>query len=128
MDDTSGVINASDLFADDPGEMFGDLGEPDYQRRLTDKILAAFNHAYSVGESEIADVLKAALKMAESRGTREFPARRSEQAVDQADAWIQFVAARDHYKALVEGGAADADECQNALRDMKSRYQVWSNA
>jgi len=29
--------------------------------RLSDKILAAFNHAYSVGEYEIAKQLKAAL-------------------------------------------------------------------
>ena len=33
----------------------------DVRRRLNDKILAAFNHAYSVGEYEIAKQLKAAL-------------------------------------------------------------------
>ena len=33
----------------------------DVRRRLSDKILAAFNHAYSVGEYEIFKQLKAAL-------------------------------------------------------------------
>ena len=40
----------------------------DVRRRLSDKILAAFNHAYSVGEFEIAKQLKAALANNEKQG------------------------------------------------------------
>lgn len=126
MENQLGVISATDLFADDPAELFVDVGEPDYQRRLTDKILSAFNHAYSIGESEIAEILKTALTLAEHRGREEFPARRGQLALTQADAWVDFVAARDHYKALAESSTASQEDLNAALGDMKSRYRLWS--
>lgn len=126
MENPLSVISANDLFADDPSELFVDVGEPDYQRRLTDKILAAFNHAYSVGESDIAEVLKAALSLAEARGKKQHTARRDNQALSQAEAWVDFVAARDHYKDLAEGAAAAPEELDAALNDMKTRYRRWS--
>jgi hypothetical protein len=42
-------LSASEIFSGDPNDIFIDAGMPKYNRRLTDKILAAFNHAYSTG-------------------------------------------------------------------------------
>ena len=38
-----------------------DTGLPRYNRRLSDKILAAFNHAYAAGEIEIASRIRETL-------------------------------------------------------------------
>ena len=38
-----------------------DLGTPEYDRRLTDKLLAAFNYAYAIGAKEIASRLRSIL-------------------------------------------------------------------
>ena len=40
----------------------GDLGAGEFNRRLSDKILSAFNHAYAIGAVEIAEKLKTVLK------------------------------------------------------------------
>jgi hypothetical protein len=44
---------------------FGSLGMPGFDRQLTDKILAAFNHAYAVGDIQVARRLHAVLALAE---------------------------------------------------------------
>jgi hypothetical protein len=94
-------------------------------RRLAEKILAAFNHAYAVGEQEVAKKLRAALvasttprpggRMAERRGSYD--------PLAQADMWVAFVEARNNYKTAMDGSAADAAE---ALDAMKAAYKAWS--
>src|SRR5512141_2876572 len=61
-------INAAQLFSDDASEFFIDAGVPRYNRRLTDKILAAFNHAYAMGEMDLARNLWECLVAAEKLG------------------------------------------------------------
>ena len=71
-------------------------GIPRYNRRLSDKILAAFNHAYAVGEIEMASRLREILArldkdQAEGEGQR----RDGAIALCQADLWIEFVEVRN---------------------------------
>jgi hypothetical protein len=102
------------------------LGTPNYDRRLTDKILAAFNHAYATGAVKTANHLKSVLAEVESQERARFT-RRNSTAVGQADLWIAFVEARNRYNALAEdaGAAAKAEE---ALAAMKDAYRAWSDA
>ena len=55
---TSAEIHSFDGAAQD---IVSATGAPRYNRRLSDKILAAFNHAYAVGEIEIASRLREVL-------------------------------------------------------------------
>lgn len=59
-------------------------GTPRYDRRLSDKILAAFNHAYASGAVQAAVRLKAVLADVEGK-ERERHERRAGSAVAQAD-------------------------------------------
>ena len=55
------AVNGAKALNSRAAELFGDVGAPDHDRRLSDKILAAFNHAYSVGETAIAEQLRVLL-------------------------------------------------------------------
>jgi len=102
-----------------------DLGKPDHTRRLSDKILAAFNHAYSVGEVDVARRLHAALAMVETRSWAEHPERRSPGALNEADLWVAFVESRNSYHAARERD--DSTEEAAALEAMKLAYRRWSS-
>ena len=93
-------INASQLFSDDASEFFIDAGVPRYNRRLTDKILAAFNHAYAMGEMDLARNLWECLVAAEKLGQQQHGRRRPNQALDLAAEWVAFVDARDRYREV----------------------------
>lgn len=108
------------------------LGMPGFDRRLTDKILAAFNHAYAVGDVEVARRLHTVLALAEDHERGRLPAagaaeRRGGGAVDQADLWVAYVEARNGYQALCQAGGADSAEARAAIEAMKRAYQRWSN-
>jgi len=107
------------------------LGVPGFDRRLTDKILAAFNHAYAVGDVEVAHRLHTVLVLAEDHERGRLPARGAERrgggAVDQADLWVAYVEARNGYQALCQAGGADSAEARAAVEAMKRAYQRWSN-
>lgn len=94
-------------------------------RRLSDKILAAFSHAYAVGEADVAKKLRAALSASASPppAERRRDQRRGHDPLAQADRWVAFVDARNRYKALAAGGPADAAD---ALETMKAAYRAWS--
>ena len=98
-------------------------------RRLSDKILTAFNHAYAIGETEIADKLRDVLDCNEKNNRVEVEQRGRFDPIGQADLWVEFVEARNLYKKVCDDdrkpkrGAAD-----KALEAMKDAYQRWSVA
>ena len=105
-----------------------DTGIPRYNRRLSDKILAAFNHAYAVGEIEMAARLREVLArldkdQAEGDGQR----RDGAIALCQADLWIDFVEARNDYRINCDKPGMDAGVVQTSLDAMKDAYQRWSS-
>lgn len=118
-------ISANDLFSGDPNEIFVDAGVPKYNRRLTDKILAAFNHAYSSGEGDLARDLWECLAYAEKRGAEQFKRRRPNQGLELAALWMAFVDARNNYRKLSDDAGADEDETSRAFRSMKQAYLSW---
>lgn len=109
------------------GQIARDLGRPDDTRRLSDKILAAFNHAYSVGEVDIARRLHAALALVETRSRAEHPERRAAGALNEADLWVAYIESRNSFHAARERGEADGAEAAAALEAMKLAYRRWSS-
>lgn len=97
-----------------------------YDRRLTDKILAAFNHAYASGAVKTAERLKHVLADVEAQERARYD-RRNATAVGQAELWVAFVEARNRYNA-VSGAEGDGPKLDAALDEMKSAYRAWSDA
>ena len=120
------AFDTSERLADNGSELFEHVGVPDFNRRLTDKILSAFNHAYSVGEVEIAGQLRATLVNAESKAGGDKFARQTGHAAKQAELWMKFVNARSRYRPLAQAEAIDALALSAALEEMKEAYKDWS--
>ena len=95
------------------------------RRRLSDKILAAFNHAYSVGEHEVAEKLKAALVNNEEQSGEFKEMRQSYDPLGEAELWVNFVEARNAYRAACEGKKSSVTVA-DSLEAMKEAYRVWS--
>lgn len=111
----------------DPAEpLVRTYGEPEYFRRLTDKILAAFNHAYASGENSIAERLHELLTVIEGREAERFPARRKSGALIHAELWKDFISARDYYRECCQNDDGDRAETAEALEAMKAAYRRWS--
>jgi hypothetical protein len=104
------------------------LGEPEYNRRLSDKILAAFNHAYASGEEGVAGRLKELLATLEEQAARKYPQRRGHSALVDAERWMAFVEARNRYREICESADAEPAALAQALNVMKIAYKLWSNA
>lgn len=106
----------------------GDIGVPRYSRRLSDKVLAAFNHAYAVGEIEVAASLREILaRLDRDRAAGDASQRRDGTIVlSQADMWIEFVEARNDYRAACENENSDPIALDCMLEVMKSAYHRWS--
>lgn len=107
---------------------------PDYEsingtlaitRRLSDKVLAAFNHAYAIGEVEVASKLRAVLKVTEAQRPKG-DKRGGYDATAHADLWVGFVEARNIYKALCEKQGAKPADLESAQEKMKNAYRAWS--
>lgn len=110
---------------------FSSLGLPGFDRRLTDKILAAFNHAYAVGDLDVARRLHEVLALAEAHERSRILAltgdeRRGGGAIDQAGLWVAYVEARNLCQTVCQGGA-DSAEARAAIEAMKQAYRRWSN-
>jgi hypothetical protein len=96
------------------------------RRRLSDKILAAFNHAYAVGEVDVAKTLKGALRQNEKRPSPYKELRRSYDPLGEAELWVAFVEARNAYRAACDGPNKDAAAVAQSLEAMKEAYRIWS--
>ena len=107
-------------------QLAAEAGVPEYNRRLTDKILDAFTHAYSIGETDVAQRLRAILVEVEEQGMQRYPGQRSSQAAEQADYWVRFVEARDTYRRIAQSSRAEPDQISVALEQMKEAYKHWS--
>lgn len=110
---------------------FNQYGMPGFDRRLTDKILAAFNHAYAAGDLEVARRLHAALAIAADHEQRRVRAidgaeRRGADAVDQAGLWVAYVEARNSYQTACQSGGGGTDEARACFDAMKRAYRRWS--
>ena len=117
---TDSGINEMNQADDNNGPLSKDLGEASYGRRLSDKILAAFNHAYAQDRRDIADQLLQSLNLCRDLEGAE----RVSGALEQARLWMFFVQARDRYIEAVENGEAVAD----AEQAMKEAYAAWEKA
>jgi hypothetical protein len=88
-----------------------DTGLPRYNRRLSDKILAAFNHdyAYAAGEIEIASRIREMLARLD-KDLPEGEGRRRDGAIAlcQADLWIEFVEVRNDYRTVCDKPKTDS--------------------
>lgn len=102
------------------------IGAPKYDRRLSDKILAAFNHAYAVNELGVAATLRRALEDAEQSLHEMAAERRFSDALSQADLWVEFVDARDAFRRLSELNEPDPKALGGAETDMMDAYKRWS--
>ena len=118
------TINAFELFSDDASEFFTDAGAPRNGRRLTDKVLAAFNHAYAMGEKQLARSLWDCLVRAEKLG-QHFNRRPANEALELAAEWIAFIDARDRHHAVSRDPMRSMDEVSETQRAMRSAYQSW---
>jgi hypothetical protein len=98
---------------------------PKHNRRLTDILLAGFNHAYAVGERDIAEQLRGLLQELEGRRYNGGSDRRRSDAINQAELWVAFVEARDRYRELCDK-KPDHTKTLSALEAMKESYRLWS--
>ncbi len=102
------------------------VGTPKHDRRLSDKILSAFNHAYGEGALGVAAVLRRALEEAEGTCHGAATERRAGGALVQADLWVDFIEARDALRRAVAGASSDPEEIEHARADMMDAYKRWS--
>ena len=119
-------INVSELFSGDSSDIFLDSGVPKYNRRMSDKVLAAFNHAYSVGEIDLARRLWECLSIAEEVGQKKYPSRRGKQSLELARLWIAFVDSRNAYRGTTESVQATPMQVSDSFAAMKSAYLEWA--
>jgi len=110
---------------------FSPYGLPGFDRRLTDKIRAAFSHAYAAGDTDVARRLHAALALAAEHERRRLRSadgaeRRGIDAVDQAGLWVAYVEARNSYQATCRSDGEGTDEAKAAFEAMKHAYRRWS--
>jgi hypothetical protein len=109
-------------------EIVVSTGTPKHDRRLSDKILAAFGHAYAEGALGVAAVLRRALEEAE-RPLHGAPAeRRAGDALVQADLWVAFVDSRDAFRRASAAQAPDSEALEQARAEMMEAYKAWSYA
>jgi hypothetical protein len=101
-------------------------GKPRYDRRLADKVLAAFNHAYAVGAHDVARSLRDVLASVEAQDPFTVQRRHGHQATEQADHWVVFVEARNDYRRAAQDANTDAGTIERALAAMKDAYRRWS--
>lgn len=95
----------------------------DAGRRLSDKILSAFTHAYAIGEVEVAESLRAVLVLNIDQQNSDSAEPLGVDPLSQADLWVSFVEARNRYKEASDGNSPAAGE---ALEAMKDAYRQWS--
>ncbi len=109
-------------------EIASETGMPPRNRRLSDKVLAAFNHAYAVGEIEVASNLREILaKLERDRVIAHSQRQATPVALSHADLWVEFVEARNDYRMACDDSSLDPTAVANILERMKDAYQRWSS-
>src|SRR3546814_12331477 len=103
---------------------FSPHGVPGFDRRLTDKILAAFNHAYAAGGTDVASQLHAALALAAERERRlhrsaSSAERRGADAVAPAGPRGVYTEERHSYQAICRADGSGTAEDKAALEARK---------
>ena len=111
-----------------PSEPLSRSGSAIAGRRLTDRILEAFTHAYGQGAKDVALALLNALERAETGGRDCRIERRGANSLTQADLWVVFVDARDAYNRIASDEIPDEAGVERALARMKTAYRHWSDA
>lgn len=111
------------------------FGAPNFDRRLSDKVLAAHNHAYAVGETVTAQIFMTQLEKIEeterqnlSRNTHAIYGglkRAGMTAVDKAKLWSAYIDARNIYNNLNLRPVTDSESLRTAHLFMKQRYARW---
>ena len=86
-------INSASIFEAGPAQST-------VSRRLGDKILAAFNHAYASGKKEISNFLHRALEKHEAKYGAKQDRRSGLSPLGQADLWVRFVEAHNRYRGV----------------------------
>ncbi len=107
-------------------EIIVSIGTPKHDRRLSDKILAAFSHAAAEGAPAVAAVLRRALEEAERDRDGAGPGWRLHGALVQADLWVAFVEARDHFRRAFDAATPDPNELESCRAEMMDAYKRWS--
>jgi len=103
-------------------------GAPTHSRRLSDKVLAAFNHAYAVGEIDVAANLREILaKLEKERVLAHSQRKANPVALSHADLWVEFVEARNDYRVACDDESLDGQTVAEILTRMKDAYLRWSN-
>lgn len=109
-------------------DIASETGTPSHSRRLSDKVLAAFNHAYAVGEINVAANLREILaKLERDRVLAHSQRKANPVALSHADLWVDFVEARNDYRVACEDESLDANAVAGVLERMKDTYQRWSS-
>ncbi len=102
------------------------IGTPKRDRRLSDKILAAFSHAAAEGAPAVAALLLRALEEAERDIDGAGNQRRRGGALLQAELWVEFVEARDNFRRDFYAEAPDPTEVERSRVEMMDAYKRWS--
>ena len=105
------------------GRILESLGAYPYSRRLTDKVLGAFTHAYALGVQEVSDNLLSMLN--EAHGESTGPVPRRHHPANQASLWVSFVDARRDYESLLNASNADPVELEQARNRMVGIFKHW---
>ena len=105
-------------------------GTPKHDWRLSDKILAAFGHAYAEGALGVAAVLRRALEEAQGPLHGAPAERRAHsgyvRALVQADLWVAFVDSRDAFRRASAAQVPDPEALEQARAEMMEAYKRWS--
>ncbi len=107
-------------------EIVVSTGTPKHDRCLSDKILAAFGHAYAEGALGVAAVLRRALEEAEGTLHHAPAERRASGALVQADLWVAFVESRDAFRRASAAQTQDPEALEQARAEMMDAYKRWS--
>jgi hypothetical protein len=121
------TISTNDLFSDyeDGGNLIAESA-PRFHRRLSDKILAAFTHAYVLDEVELASTLYACLVSAEEITEAEDKDRADNQALGLAQYWIKLVDSKRRYEAILSNGGAPGDpNAEDVRNEMRTAFAAW---
>ena len=107
-------------------DIASETGAPTHSRRLSDKVLAAFNHAYAVGEIDVAAKLREILAKLETERVVAHSQRKANPvSLSHADLWVEFVEARNDYRVACDDESLDGDAVSGILTRMKETYRRW---